>query len=162
MRKYPSPGWHVWQKEKAEAWKEQKEWRKRKQEEMTKIGDAEFRGMRKHGSEEERNASTFLGLNLPADCCRLHFPLPGRHGGELRHGCPWGGQGARQRESRETVHISTTLFKHTVQQDTKARQRGCMLAIDWPTSSIHTTHKKPSEADGTYWGSEKGKVSTSL
>lgn len=33
---------------------------------------------------------TFLRVNLPADRCRLNFPLPGRHGGDLRHGRPCG------------------------------------------------------------------------
>lgn len=46
------------------------------------------------------DTATFLGLDLPADCCGLHFPFPGRHGGELWHGCPWGvgvtGDSARQ------------------------------------------------------------------
>lgn len=43
------------------------------------------RGQRDRKARKRRgnDPATFLGLNLPADRRRLHFPLAGRHGGEL-------------------------------------------------------------------------------
>lgn len=116
----------------------------------------EVGGIRKQGSEEGimllpswpwtslqiAAACIFLSLVVMVENCDM--AAPGESGG-------WG------KKSQETAHISTACSH--LQRDTKARQHGCMLAIDWPTSSILTT---PTEADRIYWSSEKGKVCTSL
>lgn len=53
---------------------------------------------------------------------------PGGVGGEAK---------SHRRQSTSVQHVQT--YNETY----KGRQNGCMLAIDRPTSSIHTTHKDP-------------------
>lgn len=63
---------------------------------------------------------------------------------------PGGGRaGVRQRTSVQPVQTS--------QRDTKAKQRHRLANIKHPHHA-----QRPTEADTIYWGSEKGKVSTSL
>lgn len=140
----------VWWKEKEEGWKEQDVRRMREGEMETEATKGcnkrkreKLRGQRdlKTRKWKGNDIATFLGLNLPADCCCLHFPLPGCHGGKLWHGCPWGVRGEAKSHRRKHTSVQPVpMSKDTQKQDSTA---ACWpLIIPHQASTLRTkTHR---------------------
>lgn len=113
-------------------------WKQKQRKDATRERDRnwEVRGIRKQGSEEEAiwlPSWAWTSLQIAAACIFLSLVV-------MVENCDMaapGESGVRQKSHRRQRTSVQPVQTH------KARQHGCMLAIDWPTSSIHTSHKDP-------------------
>lgn len=112
----------------------------------------------KQGSEEDiiqLPSRVWTSLQIAAACIFLSLVVMVENCDMAAPGESCGGEAKshrRQRTSAQPVKMYDTKAKTTQRH---------MLAIDCGVKHPHFT-QRPTEADRIYWGSEKGKVSTSL